>query len=611
MRGTVRARIWGLMGFALTAALVLAGLNLYALRVFGGWSAEDRRVSEVRRHALRINESKSRFLLRMEPGIAEETRAAFDDLASAISAAGEGAAEMAVILAEYRKRFGEMETRTLALRERMDALNRNIMALSRRVNQELVTAIETKQAMAILDGETIDPNEINLLDAARSVLDMVQRWQLNVLNLIRFGDLAAYRAENRDIQGWIDVRWGNLRVLLGLIESSDMATSGREIEAAMAGQATLAREAIEEWELQQRSDAELARLSESLEKAAEAFAGRVTSGIEAARERTGVAVVGVSAGLILLTLIFGIWNTRAVNRVLNGAIRQLRRVSEGVAATSAQISAASENMATNASEQAAAMESSSASMEEMAAMTRQNAENARLSNDIMAETLAAGRTARGNLAELVGSVAEITRNSEETQRIVRNIDEIAFQTNLLALNAAVEAARAGQAGAGFAVVAQEVRNLAGRAGEAARGTAERIRRTIESVETGNALTNATEEAFRQNAEAAERIAERVAEIVAASAEQARGIESVNEAIGEVDRITQRNAAVAEETAGAVAEMDSQVDRLRRAVFALMELVGGGNGRQAPDPSPAIGRAVAAASTAPRPGGKGREIAFQR
>jgi methyl-accepting chemotaxis protein len=176
--------------------------------------------------------------------------------------------------------------------------------------------------------------------------------------------------------------------------------------------------------------------------------------------------------------------------------------------------------------------------------------------------------------DLKGSMGEIFKASEETQKVVKTIDEIAFQTNLLALNAAVEAARAGEAGAGFAVVAEEVRNLALRSADAAKNTAELIEGTVKKVKQGSELVNTTSDAFSEVAASAAKVAELVAEIAAASGEQAQGIEQVNMAVTEMEKVTQSNAAGAEESSAASEEMSAQAEEMKRMVKELVAMVGG-------------------------------------
>ena len=157
---------------------------------------------------------------------------------------------------------------------------------------------------------------------------------------------------------------------------------------------------------------------------------------------------------------------------------------------------------------------------------------------------------------------------------MKTIDEIAFQTNLLALNAAVEAARAGEAGAGFAVVAGEVRNLAMRAAEAAKNTSELIGGTVRKISDGTALVKTTNDAFNEVAGSAQKVGELVSEIAAASKEQAQGIEQVNIAVTEMNKVTQQNTATSEETAAAAQQLSAQAEEMKNFVADLAAVVDG-------------------------------------
>ena len=157
-----------------------------------------------------------------------------------------------------------------------------------------------------------------------------------------------------------------------------------------------------------------------------------------------------------------------------------------------------------------------------------------------------------SMDKLNGSINRIVGSTEETQKIIKTIDEIAFQTNLLALNAAVEAARAGEAGAGFAVVAGEVRNLALRAAEAAKNTSNLIEDIVGNIRGGAALVETTEQDFKRVADNSSKAVNLVAEISGASREQSQGIEQINTAVTEMNNVTQTNAAGAEELAGIMA-----------------------------------------------------------
>ena len=197
------------------------------------------------------------------------------------------------------------------------------------------------------------------------------------------------------------------------------------------------------------------------------------------------------------------------------------------------------------SEEVAAIEETSASLDEIASMTRQNAENTSAANKLMASAKEAIKKAGESMNELTKSMKDITQASQQTQKVVKSIDEIAFQTNLLALNASVEAARAGEAGAGFAVVADEVRNLAMRATESARGSSRFIEDIVNKVKRGEELVNMTNAVFSDVAASSDKVVSLMSEISAASQEQSQGIAQVNSAIAEINMTTQQNAGNAE------------------------------------------------------------------
>jgi len=282
---------------------------------------------------------------------------------------------------------------------------------------------------------------------------------------------------------------------------------------------------------------------------------------------------------ILLGFVFAFLITRAVTRPLNIIIRGMSEGADQVASASGQVSSSSQSMAEGASEQAASIEETSSSMEEMSSMTRKNAENANLADTFMKETNQIVSNANRSMDQLIHSMKDITNASEETSKIIKTIDEIAFQTNLLALNAAVEAARAGEAGAGFAVVADEVRSLAMRASQAAKNTALLIEGTVKKVNEGSNLVATTNEAFSQVAESSFKVGNIVSEIAEASKEQSNGIEQVNMAITEMDKVVQQNAANAEESAAASEEMNAQAEQLKDYVRDLVMLVTGNKGQK--------------------------------
>ena len=272
------------------------------------------------------------------------------------------------------------------------------------------------------------------------------------------------------------------------------------------------------------------------------------------------------------SLILGWLVTSRISRDLKRLSVGLGDATEEVTSASSQVSSASQTLAQGASEQAASIEEASASLEEMSAMTNQNANNAQQANVLMEKTRSIVQEANDAMHALIDSMQEISHASEETSKIIKTIDEIAFQTNLLALNAAVEAARAGEAGAGFAVVADEVRNLAMRAAQAAKSTAELIEETVKKVKNGSAIVSKTNAAFSEVAGSTAKVSELIGEIAEASKEQAQGIGQVNASVSEMDKVIQNTAATAEETASASEELSAQAEHMKAMVQELLRLI---------------------------------------
>ena len=295
---------------------------------------------------------------------------------------------------------------------------------------------------------------------------------------------------------------------------------------------------------------------------------------------SSIMISGLIAAVII-GICLAVFLTRSITGPIRRIIEGLTEGAEEVSSASGQVSSAAQSLAEGSSEQAASIEETSSSLEEMSSMTKQNADNAQQANTLMSEAKQVVGAANESMGQLTASMAEITKASEETSKIIKTIDEIAFQTNLLALNAAVEAARAGEAGAGFAVVADEVRNLAMRAADAAKNTANLIEGTVKKVKNGSELVGRTNEAFQQVAGSSAKAGDLVAEIAAASNEQAQGIDQVNTAVAEMDKVTQQNAANAEESASAAEEMSAQAETMKGMVDELVGIVGNsGNARKA-------------------------------
>ncbi len=283
-------------------------------------------------------------------------------------------------------------------------------------------------------------------------------------------------------------------------------------------------------------------------------------------------LIGAAGALLLSVLIYVLFHklvNRPIRQVLEvaGSMRQgdlthsievqgrdeishmsarMNMVNENLREMISEIAAASQGVAASASQQAAAIQETSASLEELTAMASRNSDNATQADELMTAAIGQAQSAGASMDRLSTAMEDITASSTKIANIVDTIDEIAFQTNLLALNAAVEAARAGEAGAGFSVVADEVRSLAMRAADAARETSELIDDTVKTIRDGSALVGDTSKAFGDMVDNANKVAGFMNDIATASQEQTSGIRQINEAVTEMDRGTQQNAATAEQ-----------------------------------------------------------------
>jgi methyl-accepting chemotaxis protein len=235
--------------------------------------------------------------------------------------------------------------------------------------------------------------------------------------------------------------------------------------------------------------------------------------------------------------------------------------------------------------QASSLEETSASLEELSSMTKQNSDNARQANAMAGEASASAMESRQAMDRMGDAIGKIKASADETAKIIKTIDEIAFQTNLLALNAAVEAARAGDAGKGFAVVAEEVRNLARRSAEAAKSTASLIEGSQKNADNGVAVSGEVARFLGQIAEKVQKLSGLVGEVSAASEEQTKGISQISIAVTEMDKVTQGNAASAEESASASEELFAQAKELGDMVSSLVGLVNGSSAAQSDASSP--------------------------
>lgn len=315
----------------------------------------------------------------------------------------------------------------------------------------------------------------------------------------------------------------------------------------------------------------------SLNKAKAEFSEDLDHKLSALQRRSAqqrwLAMIVFAATILVAAVIVHITIRRSITGPVLRVIHGVQEAADGAAQASGQMSESGSVVARDAQEQAACIEETSASLAEMSATTMENATRAGEADKLMQEASKTVQEAAQAMEGLTNSMNLISKSSSQVAAVLKSIDEIAFHTNILALNAAVEAARAGEAGAGFSVVADEVRSLAHRAAEAARNSGEIIERTIADVNKGVELATVAHEAFGNVTTKIAGGSQVMSQIAASSDEQARGITNIGQAIHRIELLTQNNAANAHKTAEAAAAMGSQVTTTRKHIDELVAVVG--------------------------------------
>lgn len=453
--------------------------------------------------------------------------------------------------------------------------------IANRVRDEATTASEQSMKVAVLAQQM-------KLDAVQ-----IQQW-LTDISATRaqdglddgFDEAAASRASF--LQGLQEYRtfWRRSAVQAELAKPDDLEraleayyASGREMaeayvaEGPEAGNVSMAA-----------FDQSAAALTAQLDALVAASRDDFSAGMSRILADTNWLADGLMISALLAIIFSGMvgWLiARAITAPIRKVITALSDGSEQVSSAADQVADAGNQLAVGAGQQATNMDQTATALDQMSTMASENLDNTREATETSATVRDVTCQGRDAMARMTASIGKIKESSDETAKIIKTIDEIAFQTNLLALNAAVEAARAGDAGKGFAVVAEEVRSLAQRSATAARDTSALLDGARQNADTGVTVTREVTGVFERIIAGVGDVTQLLSEVNTASEDQAQGVADINQAISQIGQITQANAANAEQSAAASEELLSQAGDFARMVADLEAVVEGGGGRSNP------------------------------
>lgn len=557
-------------------------------------------ISDVLQGVMQLRVLEKTYLQFQKPA----TKQAFDQLAKRVLS-DLTQLKMGAIGKEYERYaqvFGELSALLQQHGQLKQTLAQPLEEAERRLT-EILSHLEKKQAVMQMEGADLEGSEMEMMNVTRDCKIVFLKLQNLQQLFLSTGDASHVEEYKKVAAGDALSNVRSLREFSTALANTNFIQTANRISSTLEGflkgidqsLTYSAREKSLETQIDTRGEAifaaaaaEVARadqeVSQQKKSAAEAqkTAEQVKASVVLAkRSALSLTVIVIGAGFLVYLGVF-LAMVRSINQSLRESICDLRSTAGKTSHTAEAIFASSQAMAEGSTRQAAAMEETNASLEEMASMTRRNAADAQQAKELTNQARLAADAGAREVHDLTGAMDDIKVAGDGISRIIKTIDEIAFQTNILALNAAVEAARAGEAGLGFAVVAEEVRNLAQRSAQAAGQTASKIEDSLQKSHRAVGLSAKVACRLDDIAQKARQVDELVAHIAAASKEQSEGIGLLHEAVAKTDQVTQSNAANAEQNSSAARELQQEAEVLEATVADLLQLLGSQDKAQSGD-----------------------------
>lgn len=473
--------------------------------------------------------------------------------------------------------FHSVENNIMHIDENKEALNTAVQTMREVLNEEVAVSIDDEDVRLMTAGEIIEPFKMEL---RREIKDFITLWNHRLLNtqeLLLFSEADIYEKKHKNIIENLAVKTKNLSQLFQAVGAEEFDRSWRKAQEYLTAINSLERSLFNSWKENMELKAQLEVSGVNVQNAAMNIKRLTLENIENAKKFWNfISLLLTSGGVAALSLLSFILYSAIMTPVVR-VIRGILHSAVRVASASGQVLSGSRSVSEGAARQAASLEDTASSLEIISAKSRETLESVLEAEHLMKENMEKSRQSLNALAELTMKMSQIEADSDHIRQLVKIIDNIAFQTNLLSLNAAVEAARAGDAGTGFAVVAGEVRNLSARTSDAARDTQELLNNIIQKLTDAAHSIRYINRDFKDIIDSAGIMEEKTAGIARANKELSGGIEQISEAVSGIDEVTRQNAVSARESASASEQMNLEAGQMKRFVEELERLVGSGKG----------------------------------